>query len=321
MKLLFCTKHKTEPSTLLNAAQLRQLNTFDNISIDFFNTDYQNYDIVLFMGYDHEIEKVKEISPNIKVGIIDPRPPSSNQPIGADFIIANGLEMKDWYLKYTPNIFISYIYPILKKQNKDHTNKDKIVIGYHGNKIHLRSMHPRITSALEKLAKDFTIEFLMMYNIEKLGKLKTWNPNYEKYISKVDIGIVPNLIPHKELANIESNIFRLLPSKKNICRYNEHVSDYKLRFKATSNPGRIFVFAQYGIPVISDIFPSALQMISDGQNGFICYSTEAWYYALKKLVVSPSLRNQLSSSMQKNFYNNYSIDIQNKKFIDFINEL
>lgn len=336
MKLLFSTNHKAEPSTILNANQLKYLNNFKNISIDFFNTNYHNYDIVLFMGYDHEIERAKAINPKIKAGVIDPRPPSKKQPIGADFIIANGVEMKDWYYEYTQNIFISYIYPVLEKQLKEHINKEKIIIGYHGNKIHLHSMQPRITAAVEKLSKDYKIEFWMMYNIEKLGKFDTWVPksknfkikhiqwaedNYEKYISKVDIGIVPNLIPGKELTNIETNKFRLFSPKKNIHNYNEHTSDYMLRFKATSNPGRIFVFAQYGIPVVADMFPSALQSIEDGQTGFICYSTNAWYYSLKKLAESPQLRNHFSYSMQENFYKNYSIDIQSKKFINFLNKL
>ncbi|MBI4680019.1 MAG: hypothetical protein HY753_02105 [Nitrospirae bacterium] len=327
MRILFNTKHTNEASTELNTALLRYLNTFKDVRIDFFNSNYHEYDVVLFMGYDPEIEKARKANPKVKIGVIDPRPPMSNQPIGADFILANGLEMKDWYSKYTENIFLYYIYPPLSTKGiKTPSDHRKVIIGYHGNKVHLTSMSPRITKAMEMLADEHEIEFWAMYNIEKLGlwdselerhpKIKVkhiqWSEhNYIECISKVDIGIVPGLIPTYKTKKPSFQII-----KKWL--FNEHESDYLLAFKATSNAGRIIVFAQLGIPVIADMYPSALQFIEDGINGFVCYSTDAWYLALKRLAGDNELRHAIASNMKKKFDETISPEVLNSKLIEFI---
>ena len=110
MKILFTTRHINSPSTILNVRKLKSLNSMNGISIDFYNTDYADYDVLLFMGYDADIKGARKKNLDIKIGVIDPRPSQKDQPSGADFILANGIEMKDWYLKFTHNIFIYYIY-------------------------------------------------------------------------------------------------------------------------------------------------------------------------------------------------------------------
>lgn len=326
MRILFTTKYKDAPSTALNTQLLEHLNKMNGVRIDFYNENYAEYDVVLFMGYDPRIEQAKNAKKSIKVGVIDPRPGFDLKCRGVDFILANGIEMKDGYLKFTPNIFIYYIYPPLKKKIKLHSKYKKIVLGYHGNKVHLEEIFPRITRAMELLADDYEVEFWAMYNTDQLGKWSVGLPsaekvkvqhiqwseeNYEKFISNVDIGIVPNLMPIKTDSWLRENLsFR----RKN----NEHKSDYVLRFKATSNPGRIFVFAQYGIPVVTDMFPSALQIIQDGVNGFVCYGTDAWYHALKSLADSPSLRKSIAVAMSEKFDREISPEVMNSNLLQFL---
>jgi glycosyltransferase involved in cell wall biosynthesis len=330
IKFLFLTDYVNAPSTMLNISLLKQLNDLENITIDFFNNQYQDYDVVLFMGYDPKIIDARLANPNIKVGIIDPRPSFGTENLNPDFILANGIEMKDWYSRITPNIYVYNIYPSLQYKFRKHESSDKVIIGYHGNKVHLPAMYPRITLALDALADLFQIEFYAMYNIEKLGswtlglpnakKIKVkhiqWSENnYEKYLSRVDVGIVPNLLPIKNLkkskkkAVLASSIFR------------EHEEDYLIRYKPTSNSGRIFPFVQYGIPVVSDMFPSALQMIRDGYDGFVCYSSSSWYLALKKLIEFPEQRNLFAERMFEKFITFYSPEALNLGLVEFINNL
>ena len=134
-------------------------------------------------------------------------------------------------------------------------------------------------------------------------------------MSEVDIGIVPNIIPIRDVEKTNRKIMY----HPNI--YHEHDKDFLLRFKATTNAGRLFVFAQYGIPVIADMVPSALQVIHDGENGFIASSVGGWYRALKKLADSPGLRKTCSSKMKADFQNTWSIDVLNEKLVSFLGHL
>ena len=301
MKFLFTTTKANAPSTILNQGLLEGLGSMDGVSIDFNNRDYAAYDVVLFMGYDHDIEAARRVKPSLLIGVIDPRPPQKKQPIGADFILANGIEMKDWYLGFTRHVFQYFIYPSFPPRRKVHTETDTVKIGYHGNRIHLTAMFPRITRALEMVAEEHRIELHAMYNIRELGKWEEYRPplpslsirhvqwdpaGYENVMANMDIGIVPNLIPIPKADQVKT------AAGTSANRFNEHPSDYLLRFKTTSNPGRIFVFAQFGVPVVADMFPSALQVIDDGQNGCVCYGTDAWRTALKMLAENPNLRTR-----------------------------
>jgi len=330
MKILFCTNFKDEPSTVLNISNMKYINQIDGHIIDFFRHDYANYDVVLFMGYDPDILAARKANKSIKIGIIDPRPSSGIDIKSADFIIANGIEMKDYYINLVPSIFIYPIFPNLSGKPKLHQKKDKLIIGYHGNKIHLEVMYPRITKALEALGVDYSVELWAMYNIEKLGKwtigipdplkIKTlhiqWAPeNYEKYIAQCDIGIVPNLLPIQNQRKLKKL------TSSNSRRFNEDDTDYVLRFKATSNAGRIWVFAQYGIPVITDMFPSALQAIKDNEDGFICNSSASWYLALRRLSESAELRNKIGNALYEKFEKEFSPIVLNNNLINFIKEL
>ena len=71
------------------------------------------------------------------------------------------------------DILIYYISPIVKPATKlSFDKKNKIILGYHGNKIYLNSMFPRITNAINMLAIDYDVELWAMYNIDVLGKWK-----------------------------------------------------------------------------------------------------------------------------------------------------
>ena len=307
--------------------QLRLLQAVSGVEIDFYNRRYEAYDVILFMGYDPKCREAKSINPKAKVGVIDIRPAAKQETDGADFIIANGIEMYDWYTKVTGHIFLYPPYPILPywgRQTK--TDRDPIVLAYHGNKVHLQGMYPRITCAVEMLARERKIEFRALYNIRNLGKWKLGVPNhpnvtvrhiqwkedaFEELLTGADIGIVPNFIPLYR---------RPWGDSKSVSprTFNDDSTDYLTRYKATSNAGRIFVFAQQGIPVVSDMFPSALQLIDNGVDGLLCYSTAAWYRALYSLSSNADLASTLGEQLRKKYKTQWSAEVLNKQLVAFI---
>jgi hypothetical protein len=334
MKCLFTTSNINGPSTVILHQMLSDLNNINRVSIDFFNNEYENYDVVFFMGYDPQIEEARLKNKHIKIGIIDIRPSPTLFPKykSADFILVNGIEMKDWALNFCNNIFTYYLYPVLFPviQNEKEDTNDKIIIGYHGNKVHLMGMYPRITRALDQIGEEYDVELWAMYNIDQLGKWNKglpeskkirikhipWsNENYSNYISKVDIGIIPNLIPSGDM---RINFGRIIHVLK---RGQKDIFEYSLKFKSTSNAGRIFVFAQFGIPVISDMFPSALQLINDKEDSYVCNSTASWHFALKQLVGSDNVRKAMGKRLQKKIGTCKFLNQMNQRLITFIDSI
>jgi glycosyltransferase involved in cell wall biosynthesis len=327
INILFQTKNLKGPSTIFNKSLLEGLNELKDISIDFYNTNYNNYNVVLFMGYDPDTKKAKQNNPSIKVGIIDPRPSFDIDFTDVDFILANGIEMRDYYSKFSKNIFNYYIYPKVKPLNIKRDDQ-KIVVGYHGNKIHLMASKERVMPAIELLSRNYKVELWLMYDIKTLGKWEynslsknllikhiQWDEDgYQKYMSQADIGVVPSLTPMKSsslLRKIFKNFFN---------KFNKNSSDYIFRFKVTSNVGRGLVFAQLKVPVIMDMTPSALQFVSDSNSGFLCHSTESWFNSLSKLAENKRLRFDMAENLYKEFNLNYSPKCINVKFKNFLTD-
>ena len=235
------------------SAQLSGLAALDGVEIDFYNRNYAEYEVILFMGYDPKVRDARKINPNAKIGVIDIRPSSRNEIVGADFVIANGIEMKDWYSKTIPAIFVYPPYPILPQWQRPPRAKDSsLVLAYHGNKVHLQASYPRITKAIEALAERHSVELRALYNFHEYGKwdkLAPKHPNirirhiqwsldaFQELLVGADIGIVPNFIPlrRKRIGESASSSRRL---------FGHDGTDYLTRYKATSNAGRIFPFAQ-----------------------------------------------------------------------------
>jgi hypothetical protein len=328
MRILFQTKKVSLPSTIFNYSLIKELAYHANTMIDFYNNNYKNYDVVLFMGYDPDVENARRDNPSIKIGVIDPRPDFNINFSDIDFILANGIEMKDYFSRFCKNILIYPIYPKLEFPAIRRKNK-KLVIGYHGNKVHLQASAARIMPAIELLSQIFEVEAWLMYDVNSLGK---WNykpsnnkltikhiqwsdEGYCNHMSQVDIGIVPSLIPIRNeffVKKIFKNIFN---------KFNESDSDYLLRFKVTSNVGRALVFAQLKVPIVMDMTPSALQLVTDSVDGFICHSTESWFNSLLKLAENDHLRVSISEKMYKKFNLEYSSKEMNIRLLNFLSKI
>ena len=322
MKTVLITKEVNAPSTVLNRSLLELLPNFQ------FSTELDQIyaDVILFMGYDPKIEEARKINPNAIIGIIDPRPGSEVKLRNADFYLANGVEMVNFFASTNSNYFIYPIYPPIKTEQRIVEKKtNKLSIGYHGNKAHLELMESTVCKALEKLAKTskLKIELVCIYNFEGLGKwnwkpesnnitiehIQWTNTSYQEYLPSVDIGIVPNLIPFKPILSEEDNSLE----QQKIA----FDSDVYFRFKPTSNLGRILVFSQLGIPVIADMFPSAAEIIRHGENGLLATDADSWYIHLKRMATNDDERKKMADSMHNVFLNHYHWDVKNKELLEF----
>ena len=321
MKISFYTKNIDAPCSSFYYSGLREICDFKSELIEL-----ESYSIVMVMTYDHlEIKQIRINYPNIKIGIIDPRDNSVYESVKfCDFIIVDSIEMEDFWRKAKKLIFRYVEYPNISPMFKDHKNADKVIIGYHGNRVHLQSMEKNITPVLSNLGKEFNIEMILMYNGQPPKGNESWLPkninikhvkwsfeNYFKKLSIVDIGIVPNGIMSK------NKLYEILCEKDDILNLSS--DDYVLRFKMPSNPGRIIVFGLLGIPVVSDFFPSGILHLQDGR-GLIAHNKGGWEYSLKKLILSYSLRQSMGKKLQDYVLENYDYKTQNKKLLTFLHK-
>lgn len=331
MRILFATDAVDQVSTQLNVPNYAKLNELENVHVDFYNRNYANYDVVLFMGYDPHVAEARAAKPSLKIGVIDLRFMDIGDAHGADFAIANGVEVYDWLSNYFEHIFIYPIYPQIDGPLKKHAQKKPLIIGYHGNKIHLAASKPHIVAALEALSEQYPLELWAIYDIRSLGEMPglmcdpqkvptryfQWESDvYEKVLAQVDIGIVPNLVPLKDevLAKEYAEPFSpLIPSHPN--------ADYLLRFKKTTNAGRIYVFSQLGIPVVAGMSPSAAQAIDHGVNSYLALGTAGWYHGLKKLADSAEFRAQMGGHLHADFQRGVAPNVLNRRLVEFIRRL
>ena len=325
MKFVINTNYKSAGTSVLNGLEKRLRNSNHEVSLNDWG-NYHKYDIAIFMAPDSKIREAKKENPKLLCGIFDPKVSLSwqiKEIKSADFLVVSSIEQKDYLLKYNKNIFIYYMFPDIEEVKKEHIEKNKIIIGYHGNKQHLSAMKD-VSWALDELAKKYNIEFWAIYNINKLGK---WDKNVPKIcpikhmqwseenlsgdLSQCDIGVVPSTTPSSSFWG------RPFVSFLNNSE-GYHNNDYVQRFKFSNNPGRIYVFSQLDIPVVTDFTPSACQIIKEGESGYLVGTKEGWYEALKMLINNVKIRKDFSENLKRCINDNYSTEQTFLKFISFV---
>jgi len=318
MKIVFNTQQPYAPCSMFYTAAFQGID-----DLVFYDNDFASYDVALFMTYDHEqIKHVKRRFPQLKVGIIDPRSSKVYDSTQyCDFIVIDSIEMEDFWRMSGKPIFRYIEYPNIPYVKKVHEQKDKIIIGYHGNQIHLACMAENVTPALSALGKKYNIELLVMHNGSPPRGNENWIPDnvsvrhipwsMENYIHELghsDIGIVPN----NKIHDVST---KLLTKTNNNFNYTD--DDYSLRFKMPSNPGRYVIFGKLGIPVVADFYPSALQYLKN-DVGFVAHSKAGWHHCLEQLIISYNLRQKMGDKLQSLVREEFDFELQNKKLISFL---
>lgn len=276
---------------------------------------YKDNDVVVFMGYDHDIRRARRDNPNIKVVLADPKlsnPGYISAARDADLLLVSSVEQRDAFLPFNSNVHIHHMFPLLPEKPRIHNNSRCLVIAYHGNRVHLDAMCLTLIPALGALAKYRHIEMRCIYNIAAHGMADLrsmedvgvkvahvqWDENsLVDVLREADIGIMPNELP------VHNKHHVLLHTAYKTGNFAYEPFDHITRFKASANPGRLLPFVCAGLPVVADFCPSASQFIDDGSTGFIVSSSHGWHYALAKLANSPELRQSFADCLRERVIN------------------
>ena len=120
---------------------------------------------------------------------------------------------------------------------------------------------------------------------------------------RVDIGIVPSLLP------VAGGLATLRRTAFDDPRLAYEPFDHLVRFKASTNAGRIYPFARLQLPVIADFTPSNAQFIRDGETGFLAAGRHGWYEALALLAEDAVLRERLGKALGEAFDRHYDAQV------------
>ena len=271
---------------------------------------YAGYDVAVFMAYDHELERARAEQPGIRVALADPKLGSADlvrDAARADVLIVSSVEQRDAFLRVNRNAVVWSMFPLVDAEEREHRAKEPVVIGYHGNRVHLEAMARGLKQALEELGRRRAVELHAIYDLERLGRARIgvpdgraifvrhvqWTPRYADALREVDIGIVPNELPVRDRLDVLERA--AYPDGELAYEPFDHL----LRFKVSTNAGRVYPFARLGIPVVADFAPSAAQLVEDGVSGFLASSAAGWYEALEALVDSPELRARLAGELRR----------------------
>jgi hypothetical protein len=271
---------------------------------------YDQYDVALFFPADEQILIARSAHPSLLIGLIDPKTSDIRKVRQADFLIVSSVEQRDFFLHFHPNIYVYYPFPSMKRQSREHTPHAQTVLAYHGNKVHLHAFFPHLTQALEHLADRHELELRVVYDRETLGAWKIGRPTHprlrvtevqwspkavESVLLDADIGLVPSLQP------LQHRRFLKWMGKYSSQAYLDDPNDYLLRFKYSTNPGRLFVYSELGVPVVADFVPSSSQFVFHGYSGLLACSAAGWENAIEQLIVDPALRQTLAENLTRTF--------------------
>lgn len=209
---------------------------------------------------------------------------------------------------------VEFTFLPLLEQRKGNQSVEKeagepLSFGYHGNRVHLDTFAKKTLKVIDSALGQNTVVLKAHYNIERLGLWSTgklrnievqhipWHPEETfSQLENVDVGLVPNKIPHPRPP------YSLMPRKLSnpfwrINRFGVRKDDYDLRFKVTSNAGRIYPFGRVSVPVIADYYPSSASLVRDGVDGFLCLTDEHWATAVNTFIETPSLARSMGVSL------------------------
>lgn len=280
--------------------------------------DYTRYDVAIFMGYDHELAEARKQNPSIRVGLADPKQSRQewiDAARAADFLLVSSVEQREALLRLNRNAFVLLMFPLVEASMRTHTERDEVALAYHGNRAHLEAMAQTATPAIEELGRTRRVRLVVVTNIERHGRPERGlpdprlvevehvqfelgppgglAPSFRAALERADIGIVPNLMP------LERHRDALRATAGDDPRIAYEPFDWLVRFKASSNPGRLYPFARLGIPVVAEFTPSLAQFVDDGVSGSLVATPEGWFEALERLASSATLRATMAKALRE----------------------
>ena len=300
---------------------LEKLNISTELISDYKMVHGEPDAIILFKGLGENANYLKRQFPNSKIGLLNPDLLEKKHD-DVDFVLVNSIEEKVSLLMFYKNIFVINLIEksYLNQKQKIHKESKYLTIGYHGSSSHLKRLEDGFVQAVNFLITEKSFNFKLKVITENnnfaqsvisdLGlninsiDFNNWSvKNIVKFMNSIDIGVVPNN--------------KILENKFDDFNNGLYFSDYTLRFKNKSNPGRAFVYIQFGIPVIADLTPSMLPLYFDEKCGYIANNKESYIYALRKLG-SVTERAEKAKNAIARFNDLYSIEEDALNIINYI---
>ena len=318
MKFCFISKNQNLSigSYRIHVNDLYQYFTENGVKSEINPTNINDYDVHIYGKKNYDIVNKNKIN-----GIITPASDFKNLN-KFDFAIVGSIEEKESIIGKIKYIFI---FPQIEKMYlntipKTHIPKKEIIIGYHGNHLHLNHMELGLNKALERISEKFPIKLVYICSdsngwIQGIPNVKKefikWDINTIKSdILNFDIGIIPNISDFCDNKDSDENIM--------VGKYN---TDITIRFKNKSNIGRLLVLAQCGIPIVADITPSNMHILGNSDNGFAVLNEDGWYDAIYKLCNDHNVRNFVSQNAYNEVKRLYDPYIHAKNLYDNINKI
>ncbi len=238
-----------------------------------------------------------------------------------DFVIVGSIEEYASISNYK-NVFI---FPLIERKFEsknliNHTDKKTFDVCFHGHYPHLFKFEPFVKRALERFDREIKPVNLRVITGNKNFNWQTGRPavNIETYnydddfveiVQSCDIGVVPNVCDMRILVkDLEKQIST---------DFGLYETDYFLRMKNKTNPGRAYVFYQLGVPVVHDLSPSSFElMCKTGYN--ICGHDSNSYYREFIRLSNPDLRNKVALKNKSVFEKYYDFKSHAKNLIQSI---
>jgi hypothetical protein len=238
--------------------------------------------IILGKSCYRSVDNVRKLHPKKIIGAINVDSDYKNKNI--DFVIVGSIE-EYTSLSFYKDVFIVELIEqkFMNTTIKKHFEKDNIVIGYHGHHPHLFKFFPFLKSALERVNKDVQINLKVIIgdknfkwvhgkpDIDNIEILYYDEINLSETIKTFDIGVVPNVLDMRIFENFNQQFANV----KNL-ELGLNTTDYFLRFKNKTNPGRAYVFYQHGIPVIHDLSPSSYSFMQEAGLYSCAHDDASW---------------------------------------------
>lgn len=286
-----------------------------------------------------ELLRIKRRHPALIVVIADPKVLTRNEVKGAilaDLCLVGSREHQAQIAKlggrsvrftWRPQL---EGYPISADAGRNEGKKFRLF--YHGNRAHLESLTRTALREIDSLAKNYPLVLEAHYSMSHTGKWRVppWVRNLEiehcdwrephvwQRLKLSDIGIVPNALPARTFSPLIQRRTRLNSWMNSMILRRD---DYLLRFKATSNPGRILPFAHFGKPIVSDFFPSSAEIVRDGLDGFLPLNSTQWHTSLDILINDGNLRQRMGMSLKSRCEEFFSVEEETARFVKEIGRL
>lgn len=225
------------------------------------------------------------------------RPTKVNAIISlADLVFAGNNYLADYASNYNANVVVipttidtNYHVPKLKE------NQNRVVIGWTGTQTTLKYLE--VLEPVFKQLKDVYKEKVVFQIIcdEKWDsdivemEFIEWQKEREiAQLQEFDIGVMPLI--------------------------DDDWSKGKCGFKGLQ-------YMALAIPAILSPVGVNKEIIVDGENGFLANSIEEWKTTLEKLINNKELRTSIGKSARKTIEENYSVEVNKNKYLDYFNQL